>query len=54
MYGDVGDSVFLSSCFKHCFLQMEWRGLSQLSYDSIPFENLMHGPTLSSNVEFTE
>lgn len=54
MYGDVGDNVLLSSCFKHCVLQMEWRRLSQLSHDSIPFENLMHGPTLCSNVEFTE
>lgn len=34
--------------------QMEWRGLSRASYENIPFENLMHGPSLCSDAEITE
>ena len=32
---------------------MEWRWLTQLSYENIPFKTLMHGPTLHSDVEST-
>ena len=31
---------------------MKWRGLSQLLYENIPFEILMHNPTMFFDVEF--
>lgn len=39
---------------KHSMAQMEWKGLSQLFYENNMFENLMHGPTLCFDVEFTQ
>lgn len=50
----MGNGVFLLPYLKPCDLQMEWKGLSQLSYGNIPFDDLMHGPTLCFDAEFTK
>lgn len=33
---------------------MEYKELSQLSYENVSFENLMNGPTLCFNMEFNK
>lgn len=45
--------VFLFVLILNAMSQMEWRGLLHIYYEIIPFENLMHSPTLCSDVEFT-